>query len=71
VPPGCPLALREAMDFIYYNPRQAQNMGARARARYQRLFTGKTMGRRYADSYRRVLEEQQQALLDNRGSVES
>jgi rhamnosyl/mannosyltransferase len=57
IPPGCPGALREAMDKLYYNPRLAQGMGKAARARYEELFTGRTMGARYAEVYRQVLLE--------------
>jgi glycosyltransferase involved in cell wall biosynthesis len=60
VPPGCRRALREAMDFLYYNPRRASQMGERARQRYTQLFTGKTMGARYAETYRQVLDESSQ-----------
>ena len=60
VPPGCPLALREAMDFIYYNPGRARQMGACARQRYEQLFTGRIMGERYAATYRQVVDESTQ-----------
>ena len=58
VTPGCPKSLREAMDSLYYYPREAERMGEQARARYEELFTGKVMGRSYARVYRKVLEEQ-------------
>ena len=35
--------------------RVAQLMGRRARERYEQLFTGRRMGARYADAYRRIL----------------
>jgi glycosyltransferase involved in cell wall biosynthesis len=57
IPPGCPEALREAMDKLYYNPRLACQMGSNARQRYEELFTGKTMGARYTEVYRRVVLE--------------
>lgn len=57
IPPGCPRALREAMDFLYYNPLRAKQMGEGAKQRYSQLFTGKTMGARYAETYRQVLDE--------------
>ncbi len=55
VPPGCPQALREALDKLYYNPGRAEIMGQAAKQRYQALFTGALMGRRYADVYRQAL----------------
>ena len=57
VTPGCPQSLREAMDRLYYNPRQAALMGNNARDRYEELFTGKTMGAKYVSVYRQVLME--------------
>ena len=65
VPPGCPQAFREALDKLYYNPRQATAMGAAARQRYLKLFTGELMGARYAETYRQVLlqENARQGML--------
>jgi glycosyltransferase involved in cell wall biosynthesis len=57
VPPGCPQALREAMDYLYYNPQQAEQMGDNARRRYEALFRGDIMGASYARVYREVLRE--------------
>jgi len=51
VPPGSPRALREAMDQLHYRPDVARLMGKRARERYEQLFTGQLMGRRYFDLY--------------------
>jgi glycosyltransferase involved in cell wall biosynthesis len=61
VPPGNSRALRESMDVLHGNPEQAQLMGRRARQRYERLFTGRYMGERYADAYRRILAAQPDA----------
>jgi rhamnosyl/mannosyltransferase len=58
VTPGCSRSLREAMDTIYYNPRDAEGMGHRACTRYEELFTGVAMGARYAEVYRDVLLRQ-------------
>ena len=55
VPPGNSRALREAMDDLHQHPETAQLMGRRARERYEQLFTGRRMGARYADAYRRIL----------------
>jgi rhamnosyl/mannosyltransferase len=55
VPPGSSKALREAMDQIYHRPDVARLMGGRARNRFEKLFTGELMGRRYHDLYSRLL----------------
>jgi len=55
VAPDSPRALRDAMDRLYANPALAEDMGIRARARYERLFTGKQMGERYLRIYRDLL----------------
>ncbi len=52
VPPGSPRELRQAMDQIWHRPDMARLMGRKARQRYERLFTGKLMGKRYARLYR-------------------
>ena len=70
IPPGCPRALREAMDFLYYNPRRARQMGRRARQRYENLFTGETMGVRYAKTYRQVVREHGQGASHTNRPVE-
>jgi glycosyltransferase involved in cell wall biosynthesis len=54
---GCPDSLREAMDFLYYNPRRARVMGEQACERYEELFTGVSMGKRYVEVYREVILE--------------
>ena len=56
VPPGNSRALREAMDDLHRHPEKAREMGVNARRRYETLFTGRLMGERYADAYRRVLD---------------
>ena len=58
VTPGCVRSLREAMDRLYYRPADAEAMGERARERFESLFTGEAMGRRYAEVYQDVLKEQ-------------
>ncbi len=55
VPPSDPEAFRQAMQQLWDNPGQAQAMGARAQARYQKLFTARLMGESYATLYRDVL----------------
>jgi glycosyltransferase involved in cell wall biosynthesis len=54
VPPGSAKALREAMEQLHSQPEMAEQMGNRARARYERLFTGSLMGRRYFELYESV-----------------
>lgn len=57
VAPGCPVAVREALDSLYYNPRQASAMGRAARRRYDRYFTADVMGSAYATAYRQLIEK--------------
>lgn len=54
VPPGDADRLRQAMLRLHGDDALAQAMGRTARARYQRLFTGRAMGERYAELYRRL-----------------
>ena len=62
VTPGCPQALREAMDRLYYHPQFAEDLGEQARRRYEERFTGTIMARRYAGIYRDVLAEEAEQL---------
>jgi len=55
VPPSDPDAFRLAMQQLWDNPQLVQTMGARAQARYQKLFTAKVMGESYATLYHDVL----------------
>ena len=57
VPPGQARFLRRAMDQIYHRPDLADLMGKRSRKRYERLFTGKLMGMRYAELYTSLLDQ--------------
>ena len=57
VPPGSPKALRTAMDELWTQVSKAKVMGAKARRRYEDLFTGKLMSARYANIYGRLLEK--------------
>jgi rhamnosyl/mannosyltransferase len=61
VPPGNSRALRQAMDDLQSHPDKARLMGANARQRYEQLFTGARMGKRYADAYRRILASRSSA----------
>lgn len=55
VPPDDPGALREAMERLYRTPELAAKMGARARARFEKMFTADRMSEAYVDLYRKVL----------------
>ena len=57
VPPSDPLAFREAMRTLWENPVLAAQMGEKALARYQNLFTADEMGRKWAALYEELLEE--------------
>jgi rhamnosyl/mannosyltransferase len=57
VPPSNPLAFREAMRTLWENPVLAAQMGEKAQARYQSLFTADEMGRKWAALYEELLEE--------------
>ena len=48
-------ALRSAMDCLHERPEIACALGTGARQRFDRLFTGRLMGDRYADIYRSLL----------------
>jgi rhamnosyl/mannosyltransferase len=51
VRPGDSEALRTAMEYLWDHPDEATTMGARAKARYHRLFKAKTMARLYVQLY--------------------
>jgi glycosyltransferase involved in cell wall biosynthesis len=57
VAPGSSAALRGAMDRLHADPDLAQRLGAQARRRFHRHFTGELMGQRYVENYRRLLGE--------------
>lgn len=56
VPHSDPLALRNAMDYVWKHPKMATEMGRRADDRYRRLFTADQMARSYADLYTELLK---------------
>jgi len=62
ITPGSPKALREAMDRLYFNPDLARRLGQGARERYERLFTGELMGKRYNRLYLELLSQPRDAL---------
>ena len=51
VPPSDPVAMRQAMRYLWEHPEQAADMGRRAEARYWEHFTGDQMVRSYVDLY--------------------
>lgn len=51
VPPGDPVALREAMQSLLTDSDRARVMGEAARRRYERLFNGHVLGAAYAGLY--------------------
>jgi len=55
VPPGDPVGLREAMQYLHDNPIQAAEMGRQARQRFLTHFTSDQMVDRYTALYREVL----------------
>ncbi|MNV67447.1 Alpha-D-kanosaminyltransferase [compost metagenome] len=57
VPPSNPPAFREAMRTLWENPAQAAAMGAKAEARYRKLFTADEMGRQWNELYQELLAE--------------
>lgn len=54
VPPANAKALREAMLQLDEDDALAENLGKAARSRYERLFTGRSMGERYAQLYKKL-----------------
>lgn len=56
VPPSDALAFRQAMNFLWNNAEAAQDMGARASARYSKLFTADKMAASHASLYRELLD---------------
>ena len=57
VSPGSIKELREAMDYLHYNPQDAENMGANARLRFENYFTGDIIGEQYVQLYQQVVAE--------------
>lgn len=55
VPPSDPVALRQAMIFLWEHPEEAAKMGVRAEARYWSNFTGEQMVKAYANLYEELV----------------
>jgi rhamnosyl/mannosyltransferase len=54
VPPSDPLAMRQAMQYLWEHPEQAAEMGRRAEARYWEHFTADQMVAEYVKLYREL-----------------
>lgn len=54
VPPSDPVALRQAMQFLWENPEVAAEMGRRAEERYWQHFTADKMVKSYVELYQAV-----------------
>lgn len=61
VPPSDPVALRQAMQYLWERPEQAAEMGRRAEERYWKHFTADQMVRSYVDLYRDLIKHHQPA----------
>ena len=57
VSPGSVKELREAMDYLYYHPQDAEVMGVNARQRFENYFTGDIIGEQYIQLYQQVVAE--------------
>lgn len=55
VEPQNPQALSEALTYLAQNPKEASEMGKRARKRYETHFTASQMCQAYTDVYRQIL----------------
>jgi glycosyltransferase involved in cell wall biosynthesis len=56
VPPSDPLALRQAMRYLWEHPEEAAEMGRRAEDRYWKYFTGNQMVMSYVDLYKNLVK---------------
>jgi rhamnosyl/mannosyltransferase len=57
VPPSDPIALRQAMQYLWEHPEQAAEMGRQAEARYWKYFTAGDMVNAYSKLYQELLEK--------------
>jgi len=51
-----PLALREALVYLWDNPTKAQQLGWQAEARYRALFTAEKMAQAYEEVYTQIMD---------------
>ena len=57
VEPSAPQALRDAMQFLLDNPKQALMMGQQAKIRMENLFTAKQQSDRYYKLYQALMKK--------------
>ena len=57
VPPGDPVALRQAMSYLWEHPEEAAGMGRRAEERYWKYFTADKMVNLYVQLYHELAEK--------------
>ena len=57
VPPSDPVALRQAMTYLWEHTEQAAEMGRNAEVRYWKYFTAEDMVSGYAKLYRELAEK--------------
>ena len=57
VPPNDPIALRQAMQYLWEHPEQAAELGRHAEERYWRYFKADQMVRSYVDLYTDLLKQ--------------
>ena len=57
VPPSDPIALRQAMTYLWEHPERAAEMGRNAVARYWKYFTAEDMVNAYAKLYRELAQK--------------
>lgn len=61
VPPSDPVALRQAMRYLWEHPGEAADMGRRAEERYWKYFTAERMVKSYVDLYGDLVRQHQGA----------
>ena len=57
VPPSDPVALRQAMRYLWEHPEEAAEMGRRAEQRYWEHFTAEQMVQSYVDLYEELVRQ--------------
>lgn len=61
VPPSDPVALRQAMQYLWEHPQQAAEMGKRAEERYWKNFTAEQMVKSYVELYGELVNKHRDA----------
>lgn len=62
VPPSDPVALRQAMTYLWDHPEKAAEMGQRAEERYWKYFTSDQMVKSYVELYKDLMMEGHSAI---------